>query len=256
MRLLDKIALITGAGSGIGAATARRFAEEGATVIVADIDLPSAQGVAADITAAGGQAEAHQQDVADEAVWHGLVADIVGKYGRLDVLVNNAGIAILGNVENTSLDDWRKTQAINGEGVFLGTRAAIAVMKEHGGSIINISSIEGIVGESNATAYNYSKGGVRIFSKSAALHCAAQGYPVRVNSVHPGFIRTAMVEKGISSLPEDQAKVFQERILRDIPLGAMGKPQDIANGCLFLASDESSYMTGSELVIDGGYTAH
>jgi 3(or 17)beta-hydroxysteroid dehydrogenase len=256
MRLQDKITLITGAGNGIGEATARRFAEEGAIVIVADINEASAQRVAAEIAAGGGRAEAHKQDVADEALWETLVAGIVGKHGRLDVLVNNAGIAIAGNLEDTSLDDWRKTQAINGEGVFMGTRAAVAVMKEHGGSIINISSIEGIVGEPNAAAYNYSKGGVRIFTKSAALHCAAQGYPIRVNSVHPGFILTAMVEEGISSLPEEQAKAMFERVLNGIPLGAMGEPLDIANGCLFLASEESRYMTGSELIIDGGYTAH
>jgi NAD(P)-dependent dehydrogenase (short-subunit alcohol dehydrogenase family) len=256
MRLQDKIALITGAGNGIGEATARRFAKEGAVVIVADINAASAQRVAADISAEGGRADAREQDVSDEARWGELVAEIAGKYGRLDILVNNAGIAIPGTVEDTGLDDWRKTQAINGEGVFMGMRAAIAVMKEQGGSIINISSIEGIVGEPNAAAYNFSKGGVRILTKSAALHCAAQGYPIRINSVHPGFILTAMVEEGISSLPEEQATAMFERVLGNIPLGAMGEPLDIANGCLFLASEESRYMTGSELVIDGGYTAH
>ncbi len=177
-------------------------------------------------------------------------------HGHLDILVNNAGIAITANVENTSLEDWRRTQAVNGESVFLGTRAAVKVMQERGGSIINISSIEGIVGEPDATAYNYSKGGVRIFTKSAALHCARQGYPIRVNSVHPGFILTNMVEAGIAALPEGQAQEMYERLLGEIPMGAMGEPLDIANGCLFLASDESRYMTGSELVIDGGYTCH
>jgi NAD(P)-dependent dehydrogenase (short-subunit alcohol dehydrogenase family) len=255
-RLQDKVALVTGAGSGIGAATARRFAEEGALVVLTDIDAAAAAAVAAAITAAGGRAEAHHQDVTDESAWAATMADIVQRHGRLDVLVNNAGIVITGNAESSTLEDWRRTQAVNGESVFLGTRAAIAVMKPHGGSIINISSIEGIVGEPNATAYNYSKGGVRIFTKSAALHCAAEGYRIRVNSVHPGYIFTPMVEKGIASMATGQAEEMYVRLLGEIPLGAMGEPVDIANGCLFLASDESKYMTGSELVIDGGYTCH
>ncbi len=255
-RLQDRIALVTGAGSGIGAATARRFAEEGALVVVTDINAGAAANVAAQITASGGRAEARAQDVTDEALWEQTVTDIVERHGRLDVLVNNAGIAITGNAETTTLDDWRKTQAVNGESVFLGTRAAITVMKQHGGSIINISSIEGIIGEANTAAYNYSKGGVRIFTKSAALHCAAEGYRIRVNSVHPGFILTPMVEEGIGQLPPEQSEALFKRAMAEIPLGAMGEPLDIANGCLFLASDESKYMTGSELVIDGGYTCH
>jgi 3(or 17)beta-hydroxysteroid dehydrogenase len=256
MRLQNKVALVTGAGNGIGAATATRFAEEGALVIVTDINGESAESVAAQINGNGGRAEARTQDVTDEALWNTLVSDIAATHGGLDVLVNNAGIAIPGNAENTSLEDWRKTQAINGESVFMGTRAAVAVMKARGGSIINISSIEGIVGEPNATAYNYSKGGVRIFTKSAALHCAAEGYPIRINSVHPGFILTAMVENAIAAMPEEQSQVMYERLMQEIPLGAMGEPLDIANGCLFLASQESKYMTGSELIIDGGYTCH
>jgi len=255
-RLQGKVALVTGAGSGIGAATARRFAEEGALVVLTDIDAAAAAAVAAAITAAGGRAEAHHQDVTDESAWAATVAGIVERHGRLDVLVNNAGIVITGNAESSTLEDWRRTQAVNGESVFLGTRAAIAVMKHTGGSIINISSIEGMVGEQNATAYNYSKGGVRIFTKSAALHCAAQGYRIRVNSVHPGYILTPMVENAIASMPAANVQEFQARLLGEIPLGTVGEPVDIANGCLFLASDESKYMTGSELVIDGGYTCH
>ncbi len=142
------------------------------------------------------------------------------------------------------------------EGVFLGCRVAVRAMKKHGGSIINISSIEGIVGEANTPAYNASKGGVRIFTKSVALHCAAQGYAIRVNSVHPGYILTPMVEQGLAMLPQERADAMLARVLGEIPQGAMGEPIDIANGCLFLASDESRYMTGSELVIDGGYTCH
>ncbi|MEH6634242.1 MAG: glucose 1-dehydrogenase [Halioglobus sp.] len=256
MRLQNKVALITGAGNGIGEATAKRFADEGALVIVTDINGAAAQRVAGEITGTGGRAEARTQDVIDEALWTTLVEDVVSSHGSLDVVVNNAGIAITANVEKTTAEEWRRTQAINGESVFFGTRAAVAVMKEHGGSIINISSIEGMVGEPNAAAYNYSKGGVRIFTKSAALHCAAEAYPIRVNSVHPGFILTAMVEEGIAALPTELADAMHERLMREIPLGTMGDPLDIANGCLFLASNESKYMTGSELVIDGGYTCH
>ena len=256
MRLLNKVALITGAGNGIGEATAKRFAEEGATVIVSDIDADAAQRVASEITANGRQAEGKTQDVTDEKVWEVLVNDIVAAHGQLDILVNNAGIAITGNVEDTTLEQWRRTQEVNGESVFMGTRAAVTAMQQRGGSIINISSIEGIVGEPNASAYNYSKGGVRIFTKSAALHCAEQGYPIRVNSVHPGFIMTAMVEQAMGSMPPEKAQTMEERLMREIPMGSMGELLDIANGCLFLASNESKYMTGSELVIDGGYTCH
>ena len=257
MRLAGKIALITGAGAGIGEATAKRFAAEGATVIVTDIDSSAAERVAAAITAEGDSAYARQQDVTDEALWSTVVQDIVSAHGALHVLVNNAGIGLVGNVEQATLADWRTTQAVNGESVFLGTRAAIEVMKQCGGSIINISSIEGIIGDPNTPAYNYSKGGVRIFTKSAALHCAGQGYPIRVNSVHPGFILTQMVERGLASMPEDMREEMAERLAREIPLdGTMGEPIDIANGCLFLASDEAKYMTGAELVMDGGYTCH
>ena len=256
MRLQDKIALVTGAGSGLGEATAKRFAQEGALVVVTDINAGSVERVATEIVAAGGRAESRVQDVTDEALWNPLLADIVSSHGQLDVLVNNAGIALTTNVEDTTLADWRTTQEVNGESVFMGTRAAIAVMREHGGSIINISSIEGLVGEPNAAAYNYSKGGVRIFTKSAALHCAAAGYSIRINSVHPGFIATPMLEGIQSSLSKEQLKNMMERVIGEIPMGTMGEALDIANGCLFLASDESKYMTGSELVIDGGYTCH
>jgi NAD(P)-dependent dehydrogenase (short-subunit alcohol dehydrogenase family) len=255
MRLANKIALVTGGGSGLGEATCHRFAQEGAHVLVADIDLSAAQRVVAAILAQGGRAEAQHQDVTDEARWKSLMADVMVRHGQLDILVNNAGIVFTGTAEDTTLDMWRKTQAVNMEAVFLGTREAILVMKERGGSIINMSSIEGIIGEPMTAAYNASKGGVRIFSKSAALHCANNGYRIRVNSVHPGVIRTPMVELAFTRMNPADVAPLQARLEAQIPLGHWGEPIDIANGVLFLASDESRYMTGAELVIDGGYTA-
>lgn len=252
-RLQGKVALVTGAGSGLGKATARRFAAEGARVYLTDVNEDAVRGVADSI---GAVASAHYQDVTDEAAWDTLTREIISESGQMDVVVNNAGIALTGSAEDTSLEDWRAVQAVNLDAVFLGTRAAIKAMKSRGGSIINISSIEGIIGEPRAAAYNASKGGVRIFTKSAALHCAAEGYGIRVNSVHPGFILTPMVEQGLGALPPEELEAMEARIMAEIPLGAMGEPEDIAAGCLFLASDESKYMTGSELVIDGGYTAH
>jgi len=255
MRLANKVALITGAGSGLGEATAHRLAEEGAYVVAADINAAAVEGVVAAILAKGGRAEAQQQDVTDEARWQALINDLVARLGQLDILVNNAGIALTGNAEDTTLDAWRQTQQINLDAVFIGTREAIRVMKDRGGSIINMSSIDGIIGEPMAAAYTASKGGVRLFSKSAALHCANKGYRIRVNSLHPGVIKTPMVENAFSFLPPADRYVLIAKLVAQVPMGHWGDPIDIANGVLFLASDESRYMTGAELVIDGGYTA-
>ncbi len=255
MRLENKVALVTGGGSGIGAAICERFAQEGARVVVTDIDADAASRVAGEILEQGGQALAITQDVTSESRWYEVIAEVIEQYGSLDILVNNAGIGLIGSAEDASLEDWQTTQRVNLDSVFLGTREAIKSMKASGGSIINISSIEGIIGEPLVAAYNASKGGVRIFTKSAALHCANSGYDIRVNSVHPGYIATPMVSGAVDSMKADQGKAFQERILSNIPVGRLGEPRDIANGVLFLASEESRYMTGSELVIDGGYTA-
>lgn len=252
MRVNNKVALVTGGGAGIGEAICIRLAEEGATVIVSDINEENAKRVANNI---GGNAIALQQDVVSESRWKEVVAEIIERFGQLDILVNNAGIAIIGTVESSSLEDWQTTQKVNLDSVFLGTKEAIKVMKSKSGSIINISSIDGIIGERMVAAYTASKGGVRIFTKSAALHCAAEGYDVRVNSVHPGFIGTTLVSGALDSMSEIEGQAFQSRILGTIPVGRMGVPRDIANGVLFLASEESCYMTGSELVIDGGFTA-
>lgn len=253
LRLSGKTAFITGAARGLGAAIARRFAQEGAQLVLTDIDQAALQ-LLTDELSIDNSVLALQLDVTDEQAWLTSVAVACEHFSGLHILVNNAGIILPGHVENTSLDDWRKTQAVNLDGVFLGTQAAVKVMKQ-GGSIINISSIEGIVGEADACAYNASKGGVRLFTKSAALHCAKEGYPIRVNSVHPGFIFTQMVADALQQMPDDDASALRSKITESIPVGHMGEPLDIANACLFLASDESRYMTGSELVVDGGFTA-
>jgi len=255
-RVSGKVALVTGGAAGLGQASAVLLAREGATVVVTDINEASGQATADSIKAAGGEALFLRQDVTSEAEWEAVIARTVKTYGRLDVLVNNAGVGTPNTVEDVTLDEWRQVQAVNLDGVFLGTKHGIRQMKQNGGgSIINISSIEGIIGEPMAAAYNASKGGVRIFTKSAALHCAHSQYNIRVNSVHPGFIETAMVQSARDAMPL-VAEAFVARIMGEIPLGHMGEPMDIAYGVLYLASDESKYVTGSELVIDGGFTAH
>lgn len=252
-RLEGKVALVTGSATGIGEAVCRRFAEEGAAVIVTDRDTDGAIAVADSIVMSGGRAEAINLDVTDVERWSVVMDTVIASYQAVDILVNNAGIGIMGSIEDCTLQDWRQTQAVNGEGVFLGAKMAVERMKLHGGSIINISSVQGMVGDANAPAYNYSKGGVRVLTKSVALHCAALGYSIRVNSVHPGYIGTRMVEEGLGALGDEGANV-RAGLLAGIPMGKFGEPSDVADGCLFLASAESKYMTGSELVIDGGYT--
>jgi NAD(P)-dependent dehydrogenase (short-subunit alcohol dehydrogenase family) len=250
-RLQGKTALITGAGSGLGLATAHCFAQEGARVVLTDIDHARVQAEAARLSAAGHDAAALAHDVTQEADWDRVIATV----RALDVLVNNAGVGRLGSIEDASLQDWRAVLEINLDGVFLGTQKAIAAMKGRGGSIINVSSIEGLIGEPNLAAYNASKGGVRLLTKSAALHCAAQGYGIRVNSLHPGYIATPMVTGALAALPADVAQVLQADIVSRIPLGRLALADEIAPALVFMASDESRYMTGAELVIDGGYTA-
>jgi len=254
-RLKNKVALITGGASGIGLATAMHFAREGAAVVISDIDSGKVHEAASRLAAEGLAVSHTVHDVASEADWDRVADEVMHRHGRLDVLVNNAGIAIVGDAETASLKDWRNTLSVNLDGVFLGTRKAIALMKHGGGSIINVSSIEGIIGEKHVAAYNASKGGVRIFTKSAALLCADHGYPIRVNSIHPGYVATPMVSNGLAMLPADQAEAMTKDLLSRIPLRRLADPMEIARAMLFLATDDSSYMTGSELVVDGGYTA-
>ena len=255
-QVTGKAALVTGGASGIGRATALTLGREGASVMVTDLNLAGAKAVAAEITAAGGKAAAMKQDTTDESVWQLAIAETVAAFGKLDVLVNNAGIAIAGPLETFSLEDWRKQQAINVEGVFLGIKHAIPAMRAAGGgSIINLSSIAGLRGNrGNLGAYSATKGAVRLLTKTAALETAMD--KIRVNSVHPGIIETPIWD---AILPGGEAGRnrgdLNQRATNTVPTGVLGQPQDIANGILFLASDQSSYMTGSELVIDAGVTA-
>ena len=252
-RVAGKVALITGAGLGLGRAAAVLLAREGAKVVLTDVKDAEGQTTADDIRQTGGEAVFLHHDVAVESDWERVITETVKRFGRLDVVVNNAGVALSGNVEETTLEQWRWLMSINLDGVFLGTKHAIGAMKAHGGSIINLSSIEGLIGDPNLAAYNASKGGVRLFTKSAALHCAKAGYNIRVNSIHPGYIWTPMVQ-GYVAGQEDPAGAGAA-IAALHPLGHLGEPNDIAFGVVYLASDESKFVTGSELVIDGGYTA-
>lgn len=252
-RVAGKVALVTGGGLGLGRASAVLLAREGAKVVVTDLKEEEGHAAADEIIDAGGEAIFLRHDVASESDWDKAIAMTVSRFGRLDIVVNNAGVALAADVEKTTLEQWRWLMSINLDGVFLGTQRAVAAMRATGGSIVNISSIEGLIGDANLAAYNASKGGVRIFTKSAALHCAKSGYKVRVNSIHPGYIWTPMVEHYLSSQPDPAAaKAFIEGLH---PVGHLGEPDDIAYGVLYLASDESKFVTGAELVIDGGYTA-
>ena len=251
-RVTNKIALVTGGASGIGRATAELMAREGATVVLSDLQGGAGEDAVAAITAAGGRAQYHHHDVTDEADWKMIIAAILAEHGCLDILVNNAGVG--GNglpVEETPLELWRATMAVNLDGVFLGVKHGVAAMKKNGGVIINTSSILGVVGLPLTAAYTASKGGVRLLTKAVAIECAARGLKIRVNSVHPGFIDTPMVGGAIQRGGPER----RDAILKSQPTGEMGQPSDIAEGILYLASDAAKFVTGSELVIDGGYLA-
>lgn len=250
-RLEGKVALVTGAAAGLGRATAIRMAEQGARVIVTDVLDDAGQAVATDIGAAARYA---RLDVAQPEDWARATELTLQEFGQLDVLVNNAGVVLLGDVESLSLEQWRQVHAVNLDGVFLGCKAGVDVMKRSGGgSIINLSSVSGLVGGHNLAAYNSSKGGVRLLTKSVALHCARAGYGIRCNSVHPTFIETAMVQSMIDASSDPAGT--REKLARQIPLGVIGEPDDVAHMIVYLASDESKFVTGSEFVVDGGVTA-
>ena len=252
-RVENKVALVTGGAMGIGEATCRLLAREGAKVAVTDINVEAGEAVVQNIVESGGKARFYRHDVANQEDWQRVMQDVSNDLGPLDILVNNAGIVIVATVEETTLKEWRKIQEVNLESVFVGTQLAIAAMKGRGGSIINLSSVMGLVGGTIEAAYCASKGGVRLFSKSAAVHCAEQGYGIRINSVHPGYIMTPLLVNAAATLPNAE-EVVQDLISRH-PVGHLGEADDIAYGILYLASDESKFVTSSELVIDGGYTA-
>lgn len=253
-RVAGKVAIVTGGAMGIGQACAELLAAEGAAVVVTDREVATGKAVVDALIAAGHRALFVEHDVGDEEGWKKVISAAMKAFGKVDILVNNAGVGWFGDVEHTSLEDWRKLLRINLDGVFLGTKYAIPAMRTAGGgSIINISSIEGLIGDPRTAAYNASKGGVRLLSKSAALYCARERTNIRVNSVHPGYILTPMVERGLKA--SDNPAEMRKTIEALHPVGHMGKPIDIAYGVLYLASDESQFATGSELVIDGGYTA-
>jgi 3(or 17)beta-hydroxysteroid dehydrogenase len=252
-RVKDKVAIITGAASGIGRATASLLASEGARVVVADINEADGKKAADDIKQAGGRALFVKLDVTSENSWNKLINKTLADFGKLDVLVNCAGTLFAKPIEETSLEDWRGLMSVNVDGVFLGTKYAAGAMKKSGGgSIINISSFAGIVGTVDDTAaYCASKGAVTLFTKAVALEFskAGHGYNIRVNSIHPGVTETPLNE----TLREIEE--LKQSILSRHPIGFFGKPIDIAYGILYLASDESRFATGSELVVDGGWTA-
>ncbi len=251
-RVAGKVALVTGAASGLGAEAARVLAREGAAVMLTDRD-PAGEAVALAIVAAGGRAAFLRHDVTSEADWAAAVAATLADFGKLDVLVNNAGIGSSSfDLMTGSLEDWRTMLSINLDGVFLGMRhGGPAIAAAGGGSVINLSSILGKVGLPGAAHYCASKGGVLMLTKAAALEWAPLN--IRVNSVHPGFIETPMVSNAIHA--SENSNEMREMLIMAHPLARFGIPREIADAVLFLASDEASFMTGAELVVDGGYTA-
>ncbi|MEM9172550.1 MAG: SDR family oxidoreductase [Pseudomonadota bacterium] len=253
-RLQDKIALITGAAQGLGAATAALFADNGARLVLTDVNLEGVSAVAEAINAQHGEntAVALEHDVTNSDAWQQAIA-AAKRMGGLHVLVNNAGIGSLGGVTEESLENFRRVHEVDVDSVFMGCKYAMPLMSESGGgSIVNISSVAGIIASQHYSAYNSAKAAVRHLSKSVALDCASKGNGIRCNSVHPAFVDTPILDGIAAGYPRE---VLIEKLARQIPLGRIGKPDDVAYGVLYLASDESGFVTGTELVIDGGICA-
>ena len=252
-RLPSRTAIVTGAAGGIGYAIALRLAEEGANVALADIDGEGAHFAAETLRQRELSAVGIAHDVTSADDWQTVFATAAAQFGKVDILVNNAGLALVASIEDVSFEDWRRILSVNLDGVFLGTQAAIAVMKQRGGSIINLSSIRALVGDPMSVAYDASKAGVTALTRSSALHCAKQGYGIRINSIHPSYVMTDMVRNAIEAMPNSD-EIFRSLIERH-PVGRLGDARDIANAALFLASDESAFIVGTQIVIDGGYCA-
>jgi NAD(P)-dependent dehydrogenase (short-subunit alcohol dehydrogenase family) len=249
-RLAGKIVLITGAASGIGQATARRCAEEGAVVIGCDRDEARLRASLSELRGGDSPHLAIAFDVIDEVGWTRAMEQVAARFGRLDVLVNNAGFGRFRSIADTTLEEWRATVAVNLDSVFLGTRHALPLLAKSGrGAIVNMSSIRGLVAGPNAGAYSAAKAGVKLFTKVTALECAAAGNGVRANSVHPGHVETPLTAAAYAD------PILAKAFLAETPLGRFAQPAEIANVIVFLASDEASYLTGAEIAIDGGLTA-
>lgn len=255
-RLENKTALVTGASLGIGRATAELFAREGARTVIADVNEEAGRELENALRAENLDVMFVKLDVTSEASWQQAIEQTIKHYGKLNILVNNAGISLGRDIEGTTLEDWNRIMAVNSTGTFLGMKAAIAAMKENGEhcSIINRSSIDGQVGEAGLFAYCASKGAVTIMTKSAALACGEKKYKIRINSVHPGYVHTSLTEKEAedSGMSADEYFAY---VGAQHPIGYIGRPLDIAYADVYLASDESLFVTGSELTIDGGWTA-
>jgi 3(or 17)beta-hydroxysteroid dehydrogenase len=248
-RVKDKVIVITGAASGLGLADSRVLAREGAQVVMTDIDAESGQALA-------GEIGAHfiTQDVSEEASWQHVMSEVESRLGRLDGLVNNAGIAPIANIEDTTTDVWRRVMGIHLDATFWGCQSAIALMKKSGGgSIVNMSSTAALIGLSPYLAYSAAKGGIRAMTKSIAIHCRSEGLGIRCNSVHPGSISTPMVHKALKSLMGTDLMTEEDPEKTRVALG-IGEPEDVANMVLYLLSDESKHVTGAEMVIDNGDT--
>jgi NAD(P)-dependent dehydrogenase (short-subunit alcohol dehydrogenase family) len=263
-RIQDKICIVTGAARGIGKGCAERFAAEGAVVVLCDRDGDMVEQASREIAQPGHRASAHRMDVSIERDWSDLIDAVLSAYGRLDVLINNAGIQFSKTLAETTLEDWRRAMAVNADGAFLGCKYAVEAMKRPGegagtGSIINMSSTYAMVADELNIAYCASKAAMRHLTKAVALSCAREGTRIRVNSIHPGIIMTPLLEHEMAEIVRKSPGMTIDRLRADwlklFPLG-FGEPADIAAGALFLASDESRYMTGSELVIDGGHLTH
>ena len=255
VRLAGKLALVTGAAQGLGAASATQMALEGARVLLTDINAAGVDVVAQELNDRFGEGTAFsaQHDVTKEQDWKTVIEIAREKLGGLSVLVNNAGVVLTGSVEDFELDEWQRGMAINTDSVFIGVKQALPLMSEHQpGSIINISSIAGLIAAHNFANYNASKAAVWMLSKSIALHCARQGWSIRCNSIHPAFVNTPILD----DLAGERGKeAILDKLVKQVPLGRLGESEDIAHAVVYLASDESSFMTGAELKLDGGVSA-